>query len=887
MTFLVPDSLRAFTPLKDCGGIEDVGLGIRWDAATLNKEILRRASVLGQMGIKPGSVVAIGHGGTAQFFADLFACWHVGAAAACLDPSLTPGELRNVVGFARPAVFLADEGTLADGLQVPIVNLSIERSHVSSTPALPVALDDPALVLFTSGTTGTPKGVVLSFRSLLARITSNVEAIGKAALAQALVSLPTHFGHGLIGNSLTPLFAGGNIVLHPLGIPLANDMGRIIDDHHITFMSSVPSLWRLVLGRSRQPSRGSLLRVHVGSAPFPAALWSEVAAWSGADVVNCYGTTETANWISGASSNADGIADGLVGKMWGGQATVLDDNGSIQNEGAGEILVKSSSLMSGYLNRPDLSAAALYHGWYRTGDRGSIDRQGNLWLTGRLKDEINRAGFKVQPAEIDALLERNPAVAEACVFGISDPLGGEAIAAAIRLADGASANSQNLQAWCRERLRREAIPESWFFVSEIPRTARGKVSRDAVRRALVKETAASASSDGPILAASEIGNENLSDPVNARSVRNAVKFAWTRVLGHDSYNEDVPLPETDADSLDVMRLWLLMEKTLGTHVSMDVLASEPTPTQLTAVLEQQLRAGSDLSTQQSCSPNMPVVFLMPPAGGDLPTLAGFRAALKGRIRFVLIQYPNWREMIDAGAGFDALADSAVAQIRAQCRENDACFLAGYSFGGLVAIEATRRLLERGRQVGFLGLIDTRAVNPLPVNKRLRRFLARRPKAQVGSPPGSTARPVTRSRRTRAGGPPSRWESLISALILMSAFRTLKLVGRLASLLPAKQASSADLVINMRLRTESLRRLHLERLKVPLTLFRSNDDFFSSDNGWRALCSELTVIPIGGTHELMLSHPFLDVLCSQFYDAIESASGSSRPDLTFEPSIMRD
>jgi acyl-CoA synthetase (AMP-forming)/AMP-acid ligase II len=174
---LVPDSLRAFTPLKDCGGIEDVGLGIRWDAATLNKEILRRASVLGQMGIKPGSVVAIGHGGTAQFFADLFACWHVGAAAACLDPSLTPGELRNVVGFARPAVFLADEGTLADGLQVPIVNLSIERSHVSSTPALAVALDDPALVLFTSGTTGTPKGVVLSFRSLLARITSNVEAI--------------------------------------------------------------------------------------------------------------------------------------------------------------------------------------------------------------------------------------------------------------------------------------------------------------------------------------------------------------------------------------------------------------------------------------------------------------------------------------------------------------------------------------------------------------------------------------------------------------------------------------------------------------------------------------------------------------------------------------
>jgi oxalate---CoA ligase len=496
---------------------------------------------------------------TAQFFADLFACWRVGAAAACLDPSLTPGELKNVVDFANPTIFLVDDKTVVHGLQVPIVNLSTERSQNSSITAWPVAPDDPALVLFTSGTTGTPKGVVLSFRALQARIASNIEVIGAMPLARTLVSLPTHFGHGLIGNSLTPLFAGGNIVLHPLGTQMANDLGRIIDDYDITFMSSVPNLWRIALGRSRPPSRGSLLRVHVGSAPFPAALWSEVAAWSGAEVVNCYGTTETANWIAGAS-NADGIADGLIGKMWGGQARVIDDNGSIQTHGVGEILIKSSSVMSGYLNRPDLSAAALHQGWYRTGDRGSIDQQGRLWLAGRLKDEINRAGFKVQPAELDTLLEKHPDVAEACVFGINDALGGEAIAAAIRLADGATANSQSLQAWCRERLRREAVPEKWFFISEIPRTARGKVSRDAVRRALVTETAACTASDDPILAAGLTGNEGLSEAVAIDSVRTAVKFAWTKILGHASYEADVPLLETEADSLDVVRMWLLIEK---------------------------------------------------------------------------------------------------------------------------------------------------------------------------------------------------------------------------------------------------------------------------------------------------------------------------------------
>ena len=855
--------------LKESGGIEDIGLGLRWDAADLHKEVVRRASILARNGIKSGSVVAIGHGGTAHFFADLFACWYVGAAAACLDSSLTPGELKNVLGFANPAAFLVDKSTVVDGLQIPVIDLAVEQRDIPPAPASALVPENPALVLFTSGTTGTPKGVVLTYGALQARITANIEAIGRPALARALVSLPTHFGHGLIGNSLTPLLAGGGIVLHPLGIPLASDLGRIIDQHRITFMSSVPSFWRLVLGRSPRPVLTSLLRVHVGSAPFPAALWSEVVAWTGAEVVNCYGTTETANWISGASSKTDGIADGLIGKMWGGQAAVLDDNGSLQNAGAGEILIKSPSIMSGYLNRPDLSDAAFFQGWYRTGDRGTIDQQGCLRLAGRLKDEINRAGFKVQPAEIDTLLERHPSVAEACVFGVNDLLGGEAIAAAIRLADGASATPQSLQAWCRERLRREAVPESWFFVAEIPRTARGKVSRDAVRRALVAEpmntTSASGANSKP--AVDGIDKERFNNATDIHSVRTAVKLAWTKVLGQESFDADIPLPETDVDSLEVMRLWLLIEAELGSHLSMDVLDTEPTPSQLVSALEQQLRAGSD--ALKTSSQDLPTVFFMLPAGGDLPDLARFRATLKGKIRFALIQYPEWREMVDAGSEFNALVDFSVAQICAQSRENDVVMLGGYSFGGLVATEAARKLLKCGRRVTFVGLIDTRAIDPQPVIQRLRRFLSRRTQ-QKG---GSTACQTTRQFRTRVSRPPSRWQALISALILVRAFRTLKVIGWLEALLPDKQAFTLDSTINWRLRTESLRRLHLKSLEAPVTLFRSDEGRRSTDYGWSAICPRLTVIPIGGTHETMMSHPTLDDLCGQFQNAVESASHS--------------
>ena len=166
---------------------------------------------------------------------------------------------------------------------------------------------------------------------------------------------------------------------------MATSLGSIIDEHDITFLSSVPTLWRMTLPRSAPPIRGSLVRVHVGSAPFPAELWSQVVAWSGAEVVNCYGTTETANWIAGASSRTDEIAEGLIGRMWGGSAAVLDEDGQLHHMGSGEILIKSPSLMSAYLDQPDLTSAALHDGWYRTGDRGSIDQDGRLWLSGRIK----------------------------------------------------------------------------------------------------------------------------------------------------------------------------------------------------------------------------------------------------------------------------------------------------------------------------------------------------------------------------------------------------------------------------------------------------------------------------------------------------------------------
>jgi acyl-CoA synthetase (AMP-forming)/AMP-acid ligase II/thioesterase domain-containing protein len=828
--------------LLGCGSIEDIGLALRWDPAVLTEEVTRRATILSQVGIGRGARVAIVHSGSARFFADLFAVWTVGATAVCLDSTLTSTELEIVCRFTEPAAVLVDRSTPSAELSAPILELATCRpSRVEAAFADPDP-DDAALVLFTSGTTGSPKGVVLSFRALRTRVELNAAAIGATALKRALVTLPTHFGHGLIGNALTPLMAGGDIVLSPRGASLAEDLGRIIDKHEISFMSSVPALWHIVKRSSRPPSGNSLIRVHVGSAPLSAQSWSEIAAWSHAEVVNCYGMTETANWISGASSRSDGIADGLLGKPWGGLASVIDDSGRIQAAGTGEIVVKSPSLMSGYLNREDLTSAAKIDGWFRTGDRGTVDELGRIWLTGRIKDEINRAGFKVQPAEIDMLLETHPAIAETCVFAVPDPISGESVGAAIRFASGANLDIGSLRSWCRQRLRREAVPDRWFIVDHIPRNARGKVNRDALRRTLLGESdAAQCISENPDHAGSDhsstvtlagCAGTSTDDDLILR-VRNAVEGAWTASLDEQSYRANLRWDEAGGDSIGALQLWHIIEKELGRQLPLEALTPGFRPSELVAAIKLIFESGDASALFSEASEGLPLVFFMAHAHGDVPSLAQFRATMKDRIRFVVIQYPQLCDMVDGRGGFDQLVDAAEEQIRAQCG-GEPCRLLGFSFGGFIVWETARRLAETGQRIAFLGLIDSQLVAP-----RTGSFLAR---VSVRLFSWAWWRP----RRLYSGCR----DNLIELLTRFCPLSTLRRIDRLGMLLPAKAAFRFRHHLVSQFRSTSLHKERLQPLQIPATLFRSDEHVADlPDHGWNKLCNQLVVVPVRGGHNL--------------------------------------
>jgi thioesterase domain-containing protein len=186
-----------------------------------------------------------------------------------------------------------------------------------------------------------------------------------------------------------------------------------------------------------------------------------------------------------------------------------------------------------------------------------------------------------------------------------------------------------------------------------------------------------------------------------------------------------------------------------------------------------------------------------------------------------------------------LIDTAVAQIAAKSPDGDPCLLAGYSFGGFVAMEVARRLVEQGRRVPFLGLIDTRAKNPLNIA-------------------------------------PRRWRVVIAALIARSAFHSLKAIGHLTRFLPEKRSMLIQHEMNVRLRTKGLDREGMGPLQVPVTLYTSNENSPGlSDDWWHSRCNQLDVIPIGGTHHSILETPLLDTLRARFLDTVKRVEADER------------
>jgi len=473
--------------------------GRRWTPADLHMRVEARIAALAAAGLGRGDRAFIHFGNCHEFFAELLAIWSLGACAIPIDPRFTPFEIETLANWSKPKcsswLEVPDEtisGALEKtGVRVIEVPSGIVPPLRGAALSRGFALDDDALILFTSGTTGQPKGVVHTHRSLRARWMALRDHLGLDACARTLCTLPTHFGHGLICNCLFPWLSGCDLYIMPPFRPeITARLGSIIDENRITFLSSVPALWRLALRIAKPPQLHSLSRVFVGSAPLSAALWGDIAGWaSSARVMNAYGITETGSWLAGTTVGEFTPEDGLVGLPWGGIVSVLNsrDPAAVSEHDAvcapgesGHVWTLTPALMRGYLDRDDLTAQVVSHGWFATGDIGVIDDRGWLTLRGREREEINKGGMKVYPGDIDGVIERFPATIDVCSFACSDALLGEDVGVAVALKQGDEDTLRGLYQWTRKHLAAHQVPQRWYLLDEIPRTSRGKVNRTQI-----------------------------------------------------------------------------------------------------------------------------------------------------------------------------------------------------------------------------------------------------------------------------------------------------------------------------------------------------------------------------------------------------------------------
>ena len=485
------------------GNLAEPISGRAWDRADVVREVALRVGRLRALGLARGDRVFLPFGNRLEFFAELLAVWSLGGCAVPIDARLTAFEVSTLVAAAVPRLAVVDDATDAAVLAALAGSgvLVVQTADTGSTLASAglSRLDDDALILFTSGSTGAPKGVLHTHRSLRARWIALREQLGVDDFARSLCMLPTHFGHGLICNCLFPWLSGQHLFITPPFRPdIIMRLGKLLDDNRITFMSSVPSVWKLALKLSKPPQAATLRRVHVGSAPLSAALWEDVRSWTGTrQVCNTYGITETGSWVVGLA-NADVPAqDGLVGFGWGAVVRVLrtcvtSAPLTAQAECAvgepGYVWLNTPALMKGYFQRDDLTAAAVIDGWFFTGDIGILDAHGQLVLKGRERDEINKGGMKIYPADIDAVVERFAHASDVCSFALEDDIYGQVVGIAVVLADAQDATVRALYAWMRSHLAEPKMPARWWRVDEIPRTSRGKINREAVKAACAGQT---------------------------------------------------------------------------------------------------------------------------------------------------------------------------------------------------------------------------------------------------------------------------------------------------------------------------------------------------------------------------------------------------------------
>jgi amino acid adenylation domain-containing protein len=340
--------------------------------------------------------------------------------------------------------------------------------------------DDVAIVLHTSGTTSRPKIVPLTHRNICVSARTTQRSLGLTEHDRCLNVMPLFHVHGLIGALLSSLTAGASIVCTP-GF-YAPKFFEWLEAHRPTWYTAVPTMHQAILVRAasynNDVATSSLRFIRSCSAALPPRVMAELEQTFNVPVIEAYGMTEASHQMASNPLPPGARKPGSVGVAAGPEVAIMDEAGRLLPPSEiGEVVIRGPNVTKGYENNPQATQTAFTDGWFRTGDQGYVDADGYLFLTGRIKEIINRGGEKISPREVDEVLMNHPAVTQAVTFALPDATLGEEVAAAIVVREGKSIAEREIQQFAAARLADFKVPRRVVFLDEIPKGPTGKWQR--------------------------------------------------------------------------------------------------------------------------------------------------------------------------------------------------------------------------------------------------------------------------------------------------------------------------------------------------------------------------------------------------------------------------
>jgi long-chain acyl-CoA synthetase len=466
--------------------------------AQLDRAARGVAASLRARGIGPGERVAIMVPNVPEFTIAYFGILYAGCTVVPLNVLLSPPEVTYHLEDSGASLLLAHpffgdpakKGAIGAGVPLVWAGGSEEENLAQLAAAAPIdglhptGADDTAVILYTSGTTGRPKGAELTHSNLFvncAFVVPRLIPLAPDFVALATLPLFHSFGQTCIQNST--LAAGGTFTLLPRFTP--QEAFQIMARDGVNLFAGVPTMYFALL-HCEDAAKYDLSRLRYcmcGGAPMPVEVMRAFEDKYGVQILEGFGLSETSPVASFNMLDKPRKVGSIGYPVWGVEMAIFDDSDRPVPDGErGEIVVRGHNVMKGYWRRPDANAEALRNGWFHTGDIGIRDADGCYTIVDRKKDMIIRGGFNVYPREVEEVLYQHPAVREAAVIGVEHASHGEEVKAVVALGEGHSATSEDLIAFCKERLAAYKYPRVVEFVDQLPKGATGKILKRELKK---------------------------------------------------------------------------------------------------------------------------------------------------------------------------------------------------------------------------------------------------------------------------------------------------------------------------------------------------------------------------------------------------------------------